>query len=189
MRSLRISCLSLALAFAGAAAAQTRDPGVDVGVTFNAARSLSAATGLNFWMEGGSAEFGVDAWKGFGFAANITGTHGSSIGTSGIPLSLITAVGGPRFRFHPAHRVSLYAEFLAGRANGFDSLFPMPGGAQSAASSLALQAGGGLDLMLNHRFGVRAIQASWLRTQLPNATDNIQNTLELGAGVVFHFGR
>jgi hypothetical protein len=30
-----------------------------------------------------------------------------------------------------------------------------------------------------------ALQASWLRTQLPNATTSAQNNLTLGAGVAF----
>jgi hypothetical protein len=33
---------------------------------------------------------------------------------------------------------------------------------------------------------VRLIEVNWLRTQLPNSTTNIQNDLELGAGIVFH---
>jgi hypothetical protein len=186
--SLR-NCLTIALLAISALSAKAQKPLVDVGLSFDATRSLQNVSAQNFWMEGGSAEFGVDAWHGLGFAANITGVHGSSIGSSGVPLSLITAAAGPRFRARPGRSFSWYAQFLAGRANGFDSIFPATGGAQSSASSLALQAGGGVDIRVNQRFAIRAIEASWLRTQLPNGTTNVQNTLVLGSGLVFRFGR
>jgi hypothetical protein len=39
---------------------------------------------------------------------------------------------------------------------------------------------------LTRHVSLRVIQANWLRTQMPNATTNVQNNLLLGAGVVFH---
>ena len=73
------------------------------------------------------------------------------------------------------------------RGSGFRSLFPSVSGAGSSASSLALQIGGGVDLKLSHYVAVRALEASWLRTQLPNSTNDRQNSLRLGAGLVVRF--
>ncbi|MGA8531063.1 MAG: hypothetical protein WB622_15205 [Acidobacteriaceae bacterium] len=42
-------------------------------------------------------------------------------------------------------------------------------------------------MTLSPQLAVRALQASWLRTQLPNSTSNLQNNLRLGAGFVFRF--
>ena len=67
------------------------------------------------------------------------------------------------------------------------SVFPDPPGAQSDASGLALQIGGGADLDLSPHFAVRLFHADWLRTQLPNGTTNLQNDLQLDAGIVFRF--
>jgi hypothetical protein len=39
---------------------------------------------------------------------------------------------------------------------------------------------------LTRHVSLRVIQANWLRTQMPNATTNVQNNLLLRAGVVFH---
>jgi hypothetical protein len=50
---------------------------------------------------------------------------------------------------------------------------------------LAAKVGGGLDLKLSHHVSVRLVEANWLRTQLPNSTTNVQNDVELGAGIVF----
>ena len=51
-----------------------------------------------------------------------------------------------------------------------------------------MDVGGGLDVRLNHRFALRALRASYLRTQFPNTTTNVQNSLSLSAGVVMRFG-
>jgi hypothetical protein len=51
------------------------------------------------------------------------------------------------------------------------------------------QAGGGLDYRLSQHVAVRAVEAAWQHTQLPNGTNNIQNDLLLGAGIVVRFGQ
>ncbi|MFT4113922.1 hypothetical protein [Silvibacterium sp.] len=163
----------------------------DLAVTYSAGHSLEATSQTNFWMQGGSIELGSNTWHGLGAAANVSGFHASSIGASGIPLSLVTATFGPRYRWRSQHRrtaFSPYGEALLGIANGFDSVFPAPRAAQTSADGMALQLGGGIDYDLGHRFGIRVLHASWLRTYLPNGTDNLQNTLVLGSGVVLHFG-
>lgn len=162
---------------------------LDLAVTYTAQRSLKATTDQNFWMRGGSIELGANVWKGWGVAADLTGTQAGSIGTSGIPLSLVTTTFGPRYRWRAPHKLSLYGEALVGEANGFRSLFPAANGAQTGANSLALQLGGGLDYRLHNRYAVRLLDAGWVRTRLPNATNNVQNTLRLGAGLVVNFGR
>ena len=43
--------------------------------------------------------------------------------------------------------------------------------------------GGGVNLTVSHRLTLRAIEADWLRSQVPNATNNVQNNVRLGAGI------
>jgi hypothetical protein len=74
-----------------------------------------------------------------------------------------------------------------GQANGFNSVFPTANGATSSANGLALKVGGGINYTLSGRFAVRAFEANWLRTQLPNGTSNVQNNLYLGAGLILRF--
>ena len=162
---------------------------LDFAVTYSAQRSLKAATGQNFWMQGGSVQLGADVWKGWGIAMDVTGGHAASIGTSGIPLSLVVATFGPRYRWHGNRKISLYGQGLIGEANGFSSLFPTRFGSQPEANSLATQLGGGIDYRLSSRLAIRLVEAAWIRTQLPNATDNIQNTLRVGAGLAIRFGK
>jgi peptidoglycan-associated lipoprotein len=67
------------------------------------------------------------------------------------------------------------------------SVFPAASGANDSADSLALYVGGGVNLHLKHRFALRVIEVNWLRTQMPNATTNVQNNLRLGAGLIYKF--
>ena len=184
----RLAAALLLLAGAAALRAQT-EPRVDFAASFLVGRSIQVNTADNFWTEGGSLELGADLFHGFGVAANISGVHAGSVGLGGVPLSLVTATFGPRYRWHEGHRLSFYGETLLGEADGFRSLFPSAFGADTSASSLALQIGGGIDLRFSQHLAVRALEASWLRTQLPNGTNDRQNSLLLGAGIVTRFGR
>lgn len=164
-----------------------REPQLDLAVTYMVEHSLKASTEQPFWMEGGSIQLGANAFRGWGIAADVTGTHSSSIGQSGIPVSLVTATFGPRYRWHAEKKLSIYGEGLAGEANGFKSLYPTPFGAQSSANGLALQIGGGVDYKFKKHVAVRLLDVAWMRTQLPNASNNVQNILRVGAGIVIRF--
>ena len=187
--STRIVLGTLLLAGIGHAHAQAaHGQSGDIAVTFIGQRSLNADTGQSFWMEGGSGELGFNLIHGLGLAADYTATHTNSIGSDGIPLTLSVIAFGPRYRWHANHRLSVYGEPLFGYASGSDSAFPAATGSVSTASSFALQLNGGIDYRLSRHFAVRPLDFGYLRTALPNGNDNAQNTLRLGAGLVFRFG-
>lgn len=172
-------------------------PGVsDVQVAFTYDTQLAnqvPSPGVNqFLPQGGSARISGTYYRGLGVVADITGTHASPTNTNGVGLTLITATFGPSYTWTFPPRVgskrswSLFGEGLVGEANGIDSVFPASTGAMTEANSLALQIGGGADLRLSNWIGVRLLQADWLRTYLPNGTTGVQNSLQLGAGIVLH---
>jgi hypothetical protein len=186
--SFRIVLCLLLLSATGLLRAQDLQPNrLDLSITYIGARSLKANATQTFWLQGGSVELGANVWRGWGIAADVSGTHAGSIGSSGLPLSLVVTTFGPRYRWHADRRVSLYGQGLIGEANGLRSIFPTTTGSQAEANGFAAQVGGGIDYRLSGRFALRAIDAGWVRTQLPNSTDNVQNTLRLGAGIVLRF--
>jgi hypothetical protein len=65
-----------------------------------------------------------------------------------------------------------------------NSVFPAPSGTSTIANSMAIKAGGGMNLNLRPHVALRLFEADYLRTQLPNSTNNVQNYLTIGAGVV-----
>jgi outer membrane immunogenic protein len=170
--------------------AQEPGPGrIEVAVTLATQRSLSASTNRNFWMVGGSAEMGYTLGRGVGLVADLTGAHTGSIGSSGVPLDITTLTFGPRYRWSPRRRWSVYGQALIGEATGYNSQFPTSTHLTPTARSFALQLGGGLDYRLSRRFALRGLDVGYLRTTLPNNAGNVQNSLRLGAGLVYRFGR
>jgi hypothetical protein len=153
-----------------------------------------------FWLQGGAIELHAPLYRGLGIVASVTGATVENTGPAIAPLSLVTVVFGPRYTYTAGalhHRLSMFGEGLVGEGHGFYSVFATGSGPVSnpsngttdSANSLAVQTGGGLDIRISRSVGIRAIQADYLRTQLPNGGTNAQNNLRLAAGVVVMFGR
>jgi hypothetical protein len=182
-----------AFAPAASAAAQNRQKSVsasgqsslDVALTYGATLS-DIITGSRFNLQGGSVQIHGRFYGGWGVVADIAGAHTANINSTGVGLDLVTATFGPRYTWAPRHaRYTLYAQGLVGDVFGINSSFPNPAGANTVADSLAVKAGGGMNLNLIPHFALRLFEADYLRTQLPNSTNNVQNNVTLGAGIVF----
>ena len=169
----------------GAPPAKPDVSSLDVAVTYDTMLS-NVTAGTHFWMQGGSIQVHGQFWRGLGVVADVAGLHTGNINNSGVGLDLVTVTFGPRYTWSLAHsRYSVFGQALVGEGLGMNSTFPASSSAVSAATSLATQLGGGVNLSLSHQFALRAIEASWVRSQIPNATDDVQNSMRLGAGMVF----
>jgi hypothetical protein len=169
------------------ASSATENYPLDVAITYSATAS-NATGGSAFWMQGGSVQLHGQVDHGIGVVAEVSGMHTGNIHSSGVGLDWVTATFGPRYTWSPAHRkTSLFGQCLVGEVNAFHSVFPSPNGAIDSTDGLALQLGGGVNLALSPRLSLRALEATWLRTQLPNGATNVQNNLQLGSGFAFHF--
>jgi hypothetical protein len=184
--------LFVAIAFGAAslaASGQTQfsgEPGgLDVVFTYNPMLA-NVTTSNQFWLQGGSAQVHDQFWHGFGIAGDVIGLHTGNMNNTGAGLDLMAYTAGPRYTFGSG-RMSFFGEALAGEAHGSNSIFPTGNVINSSGNSLALQVGGGMNLPISRHLTVRAFEADWLRTQLPNATTNVQNNVRLGAGVGYHF--
>ncbi len=168
--------------------ASSASPGrVEVAVMYAPLHS-NEITDSGFWMQGGAAQLHVRLWRNLGVAADVTGSHVGNIGSSGVGLDMVTATLGPRFTWSIRHpKLSIYGQGLVGEANAFNGVFPSQTSAGTSASSLAVLVGGGATVNCSRHLAVRVLEADWLRTQLPNATTDVQNNLRIGAGVVFRF--
>jgi hypothetical protein len=161
---------------------------LEISFDYSYARSNAAPGQCGcFNMTGGSSEVAVHAFRGLSVVADLTGERATSIGpTDGDDLSLVVFTVGPRFSHRFAGgKFTPFVQGLVGVAHGFDGLFPGSNGSLfGAASARAVMAGGGLDLTINRHLAIRAIQADYLRTQLPNGQGSEQNLLRAGAGIV-----
>jgi outer membrane immunogenic protein len=160
---------------------------LEVAISYNATSS-GLSTGNKLWMQGGSVQVHGRFYGGWGVVADVSGAHIANISSTGVGLDMVIATFGPRYTWSPARRkYEFFGQGLAGQAWGFNGVFPNFTGATTDSSSLAVQTGGGMNFNLSPRLALRAFEADYLRTQLPNATNNVQNNLRLGAGIVFRF--
>jgi outer membrane protein OmpA-like peptidoglycan-associated protein len=167
---------------------ETDVPRLDLSVGYNFVRSNAPPSGCNcFDAHGGYASASVHVTSWLGFEGEVTGQHQNHIGNLGQDLTLLTFAGGPKFQY-PGHRLVPFGEVLIGGAHGSDSYFPSGTTYSTTATSIAVSAGGGLEVGLNRRLSVRAFDVQYLKTQFPNGTNNSQNHLDASAGIVFKFG-
>lgn len=133
-----------------------------------------------------SADLHVVTW--LSFAGEVSGSHASHISTLGQNLTLTTFLAGPRAS-RSMRAFTPFAEALFGAARGTGSYFPTAGGSKSSASSFAFSTGGGIDFRLTRRMALRAVEAQYLHSSLPNGVENTQNEFQLSTGIVFRLGQ
>ena len=187
-----IAILTLAVTGTSAAHAQYSDQDpmnvskVNAAIGFNYVRANAPPGSCQcFGASGGfaSADYHINDW--FSISGQITGQHAKDISLLGQDLTLLTFAAGPKVQLN-GHRFVPFGEVLVGGAHGSDSFFPTGTSSSPTASSFAVQAGGGVDYLLTAHFAVR-VQAYYLKTELPNGTNNEQNQLMGGVGLVYHF--
>ena len=133
-------------------------------------------TDSGFWMQGGAAQLHARLWRNVGVVADVAGSHVGNIDSSGVGLDMVTKTFGPLFTWSVRHpKLSIYGQVLVGEANAFNGVFPSQTGAGTSASSLAVLVGGGATVNCSRHLAVRVVEVDWLRTQLPNATTDVQN--------------
>ncbi|GGG63070.1 OmpA family protein [Edaphobacter dinghuensis] len=194
---MRLMNVALIFVMAGtsAAIAQQRPanststvPRFDLSLGYSNIRANAPPGGCDcFDMNGGyaSVDFHLKDW--LSIAGEFTGGHANNISMLGQNLTLLTFMAGSKISY-TGHRLVPYGQVLFGGAHGSDSYFPTNTSSTSSASSWALSTGGGLDLNINRRFAIRALEMQYLRTALPNGTNDAQNHLMIGAGIVIKFG-
>ena len=176
-------------------AVQQSQVSTDLAVTYSLERSELAPGDCGcFWLQGGGVDAAVTFWKGLGVAASFTGGHAANI-APGVDLNKIAFAAGPRFTYnawtgHAAatdqRRLQIFGQGLFGGVHGFDGLYPVTSGVTSSAGSLAIEAGGGVNLFLTKNLGVRLLEAEYVRTELPNNASNTQNDMRLSFGFAYH---
>lgn len=190
--ALLFGLIATAIAGTRTAAAQQPAPSrpgqVDISLTYTTSHS-NFVPGDSFWMQGGDVEVAYHLPARFDGIASFSGGH-TGPGAGGVPLNLITTVYGPRYTWtlHRSKReVAIFGQGLAGTSEGLGSTFPHAGASTTSASSLAIQAGGGVNIGLSPHWAIRAGEVQWLRTELPNSTTSVQNSVKIGAGIVVRF--
>ncbi len=174
---------------------------------FGAGSNLSSGTAGNrmVGLNGGSAavEFNLSRYVGLvgdfgGYDTNkleITGTGANQPRDVDAGGTAYSYMFGPRVHFGRDRIVSPFAQVLVGgvhatavTVNGCSgtSCTPLP-----VQNTLAVAAGGGIDIWLTPHIALRAVQAEYMLTRfaaVPVGSNSNQNDLRLSSGLVFRFG-
>jgi len=161
---------------------------LEVTLAYSADRTNGLAGGCGcFWLNGGRAEASATLAYGISIVSQIAGEHASKISSTLNSLSFVSYLFGPRYSFRNRSRLHPFAQFLVGGVHGFDGSFPGPGVLVPNPDAFAFAGGGGLNLNLTPHFALRVAQADYFQSQLPNDASNVENHLQLSAGIVLRF--
>jgi opacity protein-like surface antigen len=163
---------------------------VDAGVEYNYVRTNAPAGDCGcFAMNGGSGWVAFNFSHSLGIVGEVAGQHASNISSSGADLTLTSFLAGPRRTWSGSRRFAPFAQALFGGAHASGSLAPGSSGVVAgSANAFAMTAGGGLDIGFTRHIALRAFEADYYLTRFENGTNDHQNNLRLGAGVMVRLG-
>jgi hypothetical protein len=161
----------------------------------DASRFVGNQPNTFFYLRGASAEIAYAPWKGIGFVAGGTGTAGTNL-RGAIDIHTVTFFVGPRYTYNIGHisptawnrKGSVYVQGKVGYTLATSGQYPVKGVLASNDSSMDLEAGGGINFHIYHRFDLRLVEADLVHTSLPNGASNTQNSLRVATGINFHIG-
>ena len=182
----RIAIAAVLLAWLGGSAAWGQS--MEAGANYSWVRANAAPGECGcFSMNGGAGWFAVRFTHSLAVVGEIGSEHASDInGTTG-GLTLTSYVAGPRYSLHLG-KLSPFGQVLVGGAHATGDLTVVRFGVSEPANSFAMLAGGGLDVELTRHWAVRVAQVDYFLTRFSNGTNDHQNNLRAGGGIVYRFG-
>jgi outer membrane immunogenic protein len=190
MRSLLLSTVFL-LAGAAAALAQQDTYGGDVAAAYhwmhtNAGPGQCGCFGLNGGGVSGSWNF-RNSWSA---VVDISAENRSSKPAANDSLTLVSYLAGARYKISQpwlegSHKPQPFAQIILGAAHAGGG----EAGVADGSYKFATRMGGGVDVPLRGHFALRVIQIDYYLTSFANATNDHQNNLLVGAGIVYHWSR
>jgi hypothetical protein len=189
MNMKRMALLVLGLVAIPAAAQET--PKVEVSGGYSYVRAnLITPNGCCPNMHGGigSAAFNANRWV--GVVGEIGVYHTGNVVNTGLDLTVVSYLFGPRLSYRKHERLTPFAHVLLGGGHAGGTLYSGKSGSPGLGpnNAFAIAAGGGLDVKVSSHAAVRVFQADYLLSRFLNGVNDHQNSFRLTAGVVFRFG-
>ena len=140
-----------------------------------------------FYLNGAGLSGSIKLRESWSAVADLSAVHAGGVPTTNASLTLVSYLGGVRYRLPEMerfHSVKPFAQGLFGGAHAGGG----GAGEGDGTNAFMMRLGGGLDLPLNPRFAVRVLQADYQMATFANGSSNRQNNLLLSAGVVARWG-
>ena len=151
----------------------------------HATPNTSSASSFN--LNGGAASAAWYPLHWLGVAGDFGGYHVGSIGSFSVDSNLFTYLFGPRVRLPGTEHIKPFGQVLFGVAHATSGTTFAAAGTHNA---FAMAVGGGVDLPLTHRVGVRLVEVNYLPTWFPETASGnrvTQQNLRVSTGVRFRF--
>ena len=143
-----------------------------------------------FGMNGGGVSGSWNFRGPWSAVVDIGAENTSSAPPANNPLTLVSYLAGARYKIPQPwlqgnHKPQPFAQIILGAAHAGGG----EAGIANGSYRFATRIGGGIDVPLNSHFAVRVVQIDYYLTTFVNATNDHQNNLLLGAGIVYRWSR
>ena len=189
MRSVLLSSILL-LAGASGAAAQGTYSG-DAAAVYQWVRANAGPGECGcFGMNGGGISGPWNFRGPWSAVVDVSSEFTGSAPLTGDSLTFTSFLAGARYRvpqpwFEGSHKPQPFVQILLGAAHAGGGV----AGVADGSYEFATRMGGGIDVPVSSHFAVRVIQLDYYLTTFANSTNNHQNNLSVGAGIVYHWSR
>ena len=189
MRSILLSAMFL-LGCAPALHAQDSFSG-DAAATYHWVRTNAGPGECGcFGLNGGGLSGSWNFHGPWSVVADFSAEHASSGAPVGNSLTLTSILAGARYQIPQRwlegnHQPQPFAQILIGSTHAGGGV----AGVADSSFEFSTRIGGGIDVPLTSHFAVRVIQIDYYLTTFANATNDHQNNLLVGAGIVYHWSR
>jgi outer membrane immunogenic protein len=187
--------LSLALLVTSAMVAGAQSPASgndykgDAAVTYEWVRTNTQPGNCGcFYLNGGGVSGSWNIHNQWSAVGDFSAVHASDVPTTNASLTLVSYLGGARYRLpqiDKLHSLQPFAQGLFGGAHAGGG----GAGEGDGSNAFMMRIGGGMDLPISQRFAVRLIQADYQMSTFANGSNDRQNNLLLAAGLVVHWSR
>jgi outer membrane immunogenic protein len=189
MRSVLLSTILLLVGASGAAAQGSYSG--DAAAVYHWVRSNAGPGECGcFGLNGGGISGSWNFHGPWSVVADISSEFNGSAPLAGDSLTLTSFLAGARYRIPQPwlegnHKPQPFAQILLGEAHAGGGV----AGVADGSHEFATRMGGGIDVPVNSHFAVRIIQLDYFLTTFANSTNDHQNNLLVGAGIVYHWSR
>jgi len=135
-----------------------------------------------FSLIGGGGSLVINATHGISIVADVAATHANNVDATTQNITILNYLAGPRYSYRAFRHFTPYAQALFGGSNELSNY-------ASVQNVNAFTADGGLGVstVLTRRIGWTIVQADYIYSRLPNASNNRQNDLRVATGIIFRF--
>lgn len=137
-----------------------------------------------FWMQGGGLQIVRSFWPNVSVVVDVYYGENGAINNTDEQISIFNYVGGPRYNYRTSTRYTPYGQVLAGASHVSSNYYAY----KSGDTSLAVQAGLGVEMNLKRHISIVPIEADWVYSRALNGVNSHQNNLRAGFGVIYRFG-